>query len=142
MSHLLRILFTAIILTVLAGIALYFAADGVKEKGLALLYGSPYVPSDFKKVLESVYSSPAIKHQQLIEELNRNIGAIEKAAQKFSASSPDTLKAVARSKEIIQEVLAKNIDPAFVKTVSEAVTQKLAAPPTRQIGSGVSCPQK
>lgn len=135
MSHLLRILFTAVILTVIAGAALYFAADGVKEKSLALLYGSPYVPSDFKKILESVYSSPAIKHQQLIEELNRNIGTIEKAARQFSTNSPDTLKAVARSKEIIQEVLAKNIDPAFVKTVSEAVTQKLAA-------SGDSCPKK
>ena len=135
MSHLLRILFTTIILTIIAGAALYFAADGVKEKGLALLYGSPYVPSDFKKILESVYSSPAIKHQKLINELNQNINAIEKVAQTFSVSSPDTLKAIARSKEIIQEVLAKNSDPTFVATVSEAVTQKL-------IASGNACPKK
>ena len=127
MSHLLRILFTTIILTAIAGAALYFAADCVKEKGLALLYGSPYVPSDFKKVLESVYASPAIQHQKLVNELNENFKIIETAARKFAAESPDALAAITRSQEIIAEVVEKNSDPAFVKTVSDAVAQKLIA---------------
>jgi hypothetical protein len=135
MEHLLRILFMAIILTVLVGAVLYFTADGIKEKGLALLYGSPYVPSDFKKVLESIYASPAIRHQKLINELNENFKIIEGAARKFAVESPDALAAIARSQEIIAEVVEKNSDPAFVKTVSDAVAQKL-------IASGNACIEK
>ena len=103
MSHLLRILFTTIILTIIAGAALYFAADGVKEKGLALLYGSPYVPSDFKKILESVYSSPAIKHQKLINELIVTINKSTSKNETITACQAIALKLSVEAKKVFQD---------------------------------------
>ncbi len=118
-----------------AGAALYFAPDTVKEKVLSYVNGSPYIPAEIKTEAENLYATPAMKREKLIGELTSNLSEIQnylaKSAGGTASSSPE-VALVARSRELVNEVLKINADPSAVKQITDALASKVLS----------SCPSK
>ena len=126
------------ILAGIAGAVLYFSPDPIKEKVLGYVNGSPYIPAEIKQEAERLYATPAMKREKLITELTENLSQfqayVEKTEPGTSSTSPE-VALIARSKEIINQVLKINADPSAIKQITDALAAKVLS------GSN-SCPTK
>lgn len=120
-----KLVFVILGLILAAGIVFYFAPDTIKEQGLAYISGNSIIPSEVKKVVESIYATPSMKREGLIKELEKNFADI-KAAVPESAT-----KIVERTQQILEQVLEQPT-PTIIQQITETVTQKL-------LKSGTAC---
>lgn len=114
---------------------LYFAPDSVKEKGLAYISNSPYIPDEIKKTAESVYATPSYKREKLLKELEANLGSLRTFVEETSQNPEPAKKLITRTQEIVQEVLEQNSDPGIIKQITDTVTAKI-------LSTKNSCEQK
>lgn len=122
-----RTLITLAALAAIAGIVFYFSPDSIKEKGLAYITGSPYVPGEVKKAAETFFATPELKRKKLLEELDDNLSGIQNLVEQTSENPAPIIQLVERTKEVVQEVIRQNNDPTIIKQITEIVTEKLIA---------------
>ena len=109
------------------GVALYFSPDSVKERGLAYISDRSIIPEDVKKVAESIYATPSMKREQLVQEFERNLADIQKVVEK-SSPAPEaeaTVKLIEETKKIVEEIIEQKAEPSVIQQITETVTAKL-----------------
>ena len=114
-----------LILTGVAGVAFYFAPDNIKERGLAYIGEQDFIPIEIKKAAEDLYATPEYKRDKLLTELEDNFAALESTIVKSSPQPEESVKIIARTKEIIEEISEINTNPTLINKITEIVTEKV-----------------
>ncbi|KKU85125.1 MAG: hypothetical protein UY12_C0010G0012 [Parcubacteria group bacterium GW2011_GWA2_47_8b] len=128
-----KMLIALVVMLAVAGIVFYFAPDNIKEQGLAYISGIPFLPAEVKKAAEDIFATPEYKRGKLLQELETNLGTIQKTVEENVSAPTQAVKAIERTKEIVEEITKLNDDPTFIKQITNAVTEKL-------VDSGKACP--
>jgi len=128
-----KMLIALVVMLAVAGIVFYFAPDNIKEQGLAYISGIPFLPAEVKKAAEDIFATPEYKRNVLLKELDINLDTIQKTVEESASAPAQAVKAIERTKEIVEEITKLNDDPTFIKQITNAVTEKL-------VDSGKACP--
>ena len=120
-----RLVFVVAVLAIVAGVALYFAPNDIKEKSLGYISDIPFLPEEVKKSVEDIYATPAYRREKALTELNKNLASLESIVE-FGLPEPDeALETIERTKELVQEILDQNSDSTVVDKITTAVINKL-----------------
>lgn len=133
---LIKLLFVLIILAGAAGVAFYFAPNNIKNQGLAYIGKQNFIPIEIKKAAENLYATPEYKRDKLLEELEDNFASLESEIIESSSQPEESVKTIARTKEIIKEISEINSNPTLVSKITEVVTEKILS----AVKSDTSCP--
>ena len=125
-----------LILAGAAGVAFYFAPGNIKERGLAYIGERDFIPIEIKKAAEDIYATPEYKRDKLLTELENNFATLESTIVKSSPQPEESVKTIARTKEIIKEISEINTNPTLVSKITEIVTEKVLS----AAGKNTSCP--
>ena len=119
-----------LILVGAAGAGIYFLPNLWKQKGLALFYQSPLIPSELKQAVseaESLLSNPVEKRQRLIEKLEDDFKALQttiesEVAGKVATDTSSKLVSLMQSSgQALSEIKAKNENQPIVNIVAEKI---------------------
>ena len=133
---LIKLFLMLIIMGGIAGVALYFAPDSIKERGLAYIGEQDFIPVEIKKAAEDLYATPEYKREKLLAELEDNFASLETTITNSAPKPEEAVKTIARTKEIIKEISEINSNPTLISKITEVVTEKVLS----AAGGNTSCP--
>lgn len=120
-----RLIFVIAVLAVVAGVALYFAPNNIKDQSLGYISNIPFLPEDIKKGVEDIYATPAYRREKTLVQLNTNLASLESLVEFGLPEPQEALETIERTKELVQEILDQNNDPTVVDKITAAVIDKL-----------------